>query len=262
MHLPPFTVQKSLEAYTGGWLTEVSRGMIPPHPQSWHSVAGWPQSAGFQPARRYVSSLQLLLMVRMQNILIWNLDHPYERHGRSLLQWSSKERDSAATGSALGFLGNRAVDMGLRLVCHYQRRQRWSLIIARCLACSCSPRFHQMWGTFIHPVSQGIGVRVIGISRCKRLHCSQWLSFRMLWWSKSREGILILYCRNADGLSAGSFCAHSGRAPVVCACCYSCRHLVTGWNHTDSSLLPHPPLGSQFLSVSHSSREHVIFIPV
>lgn len=141
MHLPPFTVQKSLEAYTGGWLTEVSRGMIPPHPQSWLSVAGWPQSAGFQPARRYVSSLQLLMMVRMQNILIWNLDHPYERHVRSLLQWSSKERDSAATGSTLGFLGNRAVDMGLRLVCHYQLWQLWSLIIVRCLPCSCSPSF-------------------------------------------------------------------------------------------------------------------------
>lgn len=180
MHLPPFTVQKSLEAYTGGWLTEVSRGMIPPNPQSWLSVAGWPQSAGFQPARRYVSRLQLLMMVRMQNILIWNLDHPYERHVRSLLQWSSKERDSAATGSTLGFLGNCAVDMGLRLVCHYQLWQLWSLIIVCCLPCSCSPKFHQMWGTFIHPVSQGIGVCVIGISRCKRLHCSQWLSFRML----------------------------------------------------------------------------------
>lgn len=29
-------------------------------------------------------------------------------------------------------------------------------------------------------VSQGIGMCVIGISRCKRLHCSQGLSFRML----------------------------------------------------------------------------------
>ena len=29
-------------------------------------------------------------------------------------------------------------------------------------------------------VSLGIGVCVIEISRCKRLHCSQWLSFRML----------------------------------------------------------------------------------
>lgn len=124
--------------------------MIPPHPERWLSVAGWPQSAGSQPARRYASSLQLLMMVRMQNILLWNIDYPYERHVRSLLQRSSKERDSAATGNALGFLGNRAMDMGLRLVCRYQLWQLWSLIILRCLPCSFSPKFHQMW--WIHPV--------------------------------------------------------------------------------------------------------------
>ena len=138
--------------YTGGWLTEASQGMIPPHPERWLSVAGWPQSAGSQPARRYASSLQLLMMVRMWNILIWNIDYPYERHARSLLQWSSKERDSAATGNTSGFLGNHATDTGLRLVRRYQLWQLWSLNIVRCLPCSFPPKFHQMWGTFIRPV--------------------------------------------------------------------------------------------------------------
>lgn len=52
MHLLPFIVQKSLEAYTGGWLTKASRGMIPPHPESdsqWrddHSRLGPSQPGG------------------------------------------------------------------------------------------------------------------------------------------------------------------------------------------------------------------------
>lgn len=179
MHLLPFIVQKSLEAYTGGWLTKASRGMIPPHPERWLSVVGWPQSAGSQPARRYASSLQLLMMVRMQNILIWNIDHPYERHVRSLLQWSSKERFSSYW-KCFGFsqqpCHGHGTEAGVSLPVV-------TTVIPNYSALPTLQLFQVSLDVgYFHAscVSQGIGVCVIGISRCKRLHCSQWLSFRML----------------------------------------------------------------------------------